>query len=1857
MIKAERSLAFILIILIAASCGQKDKTSRKTMSGKLHPTEIIIPVDKGFSKYIAGYTSGKISVNSPIEIRLTPEFAEKAGKRLPSALFTFEPFIKGKAEWDGETSIIFKPDKILDPGKDYKVSFNLGRIADVEEKLRVFPIRIQTIKKDFLVTTGILECTDNGNKYTLHGELIASDYIASSEVEAYLRARTGRQEKKIFWDHTDMLVHLFTIPDIARADKSQALDLIWDGTKAGVRQKGAIQVPIPGKDEFVIVKVIEGTDEGQKTDIIFSDPLDPSQEIEGLVWLNTGNEITTSINNNVISLFPSQRIEGKSMLTAEGGIRNIKGAVLGNSHTQEINFGPLMPAVEFAGKGVIIPASKNLVLPFRAVSLNAVDLKIIRIYDNNLPYFLQENEINTGYSVKRFGRPVYSGRIDLVNNPGKNAGTWNLYTIDLSEYIDVEPGALYKAELSMRPSYSLYPCTDGTDLSRYEEFLAISEESNRDFWDDPYYFYSESDDYIYYSFGFEWRDRNDPCKAAYYSPDRKVSRNILASNLGIMAKKGQDDKLYVSVSDLLTALPLTEVSVDVFDLQLQKIVSGQTDKNGKASLKCERKPFLLVAYKDKDRNYLKLTDGSALSMSSFDVSGSKPEKGIRAFIYGERDVWRPGDSIFLSLFIRDMNHQLPADHPVQFELINPLGQRVDNQVQVPGKTGLMVFRSATPSDAVTGSYQGIFRIGGATFTKRVRIETVKPNRLKIELNFAGDLLGKGGAPGKGSLRVKWLNGAVAGNLKSTVEYLFKPVSTEFDGYRQYTFDDPATAFYSETVKMFEGSVDQQGTAEVNFNPGNDIIAPGMLNVLFTARVSEKGGDESIIQKTSRYSPYSIYTGVSFPQLKGNERMLYTDRDNEVRIVTLNPQGKPVRSEVEINIYKISYRWWWESDEENIASYISNNIYRPVISQTITTQGGEGSFRFRIGRNDWGRYLIRATGKDGHSSGKILLVDWPWEYGMKGNTEGATLLSVNTDKEKYAPGEEIKLTFPAPENARAIVTLENSVSVIDEIRTGATKGNTSVSFRAKPEMAPNIYAYVTVIQPHEQTINDMPMRLYGVVPVMVEDPASRLKPVISIPEEVRSKESFEVRVAESEKKAMNYTLAIVDEGLLDISGFRTPDPWNYFYSREALGVQTWDLYDQVLGAFGGTLDRLFATGGDEALTDKTASKAQRFIPVVRFLGPFSLQAGKTGIHHISLPQYTGSVRTMVIAGNDRAFGSTEKTTTVKDPLMILATAPRVLSQGEKVTLPVTLFIQKESIQNVVVKAEANNLIRFDENMKTVSAGETGEKDIEFTFRAGDETGVANIKITATGGGENAVYELQVGIRNPNPPETRAETRILSPGEKWDASFMPLGTSGTASLELSALPSINLGKRLDYLLEYPHGCTEQIISAAFPQLYLKDAVAGDLQAAEKASANIRDAINKITARQMNDGGMAPWPGSLQADEWITSYTGHFMAEAEGKGFSIPSGYRQKWNSFQRKRAQDWRFDKNHPQSAVNQAYRLYTLALAGQPERGAMNRLRESAGLPQVSKWLLAGAYALTGRTEVAGDLLDMRNTGTEKEYSGYYYGSDLRDQAIILYTLSILKKQEEALPLLKSLCDSFSGDNWYSTQTTAWVLMAYMKFTEMMPAGGTGEIRAGISYNGERSEQQVMQKQVTILPLAVKDGTNSLTVQNISEKPLYATLVRKGTPKVTDVTRENRGLGMTVNYYDTSLQPVDPLSLEQGTDFIMVVKVVNNTYSAVENIALTQVIPSGWEIRNTRLYETEYGIKESARDYRDIRDDRLNTYFSLNRGETKTFMAILNAAYRGEFSLPPVWCEAMYTGDCYARIPGGTVNVTSSGIGY
>jgi uncharacterized protein YfaS (alpha-2-macroglobulin family) len=214
---------------------------------------------------------------------------------------------------------------------------------------------------------------------------------------------------------------------------------------------------------------------------------------------------------------------------------------------------------------------------------------------------------------------------------------------------------------------------------------------------------------------------------------------------------------------------------------------------------------------------------------------------------------------------------------------------------------------------------------------------------------------------------------------------------------------------------------------------------------------------------------------------------------------------------------------------------------------------------------------------------------------------------------------------------------------------------------------------------------------------------------------------------------------------------------------------------------------------------------------------------------------------------------------------------------------------------------------------------------------------------------------------------------------------------------------------------------------------------------------------------------------------------------------------------------------------------------------------------------------------------------------------------------------------------------------------------MFPGDKNTPSKIKVNLNGEKSEPAIQPGQLWSTGLKMKNGNNSLIIENISDKPLYVTLTRKGIPLVSDISKDEKGLMMKIEYSDMSLKPVDQKNLSQGTDIIMVVKVTNNTFSLVENIALTQMVPSGWEIQNTRLYEANFGIKESSYDYRDFRDDRVNTYFSLTQGQTKTFMLILNAAYKGEFYQPSVWCEAMYLPNCYSRIPGNQVKVTGPEI--
>lgn len=1253
------------------------------------------------------------------------------------------------------------------------------------------------------------------------------------------------------------------------------------------------------------------------------------------------------------------------------------------------------------------------------------------------------------------------------------------------------------------------------------------------------------------------------------------------------------------------------------------------------------------------------------------MGGKDIQKGLKGFIYGERGVWRPGDTLHISFMLEDREKRIPDKHPVALEIYNPRGQFYTKMISTQGTNGFYTFAVPTQADDPTGLWNAYVKVGGTAFHKSLRIETIKPNRLKITLALP-TILQASSKDVYAPLTSSWLTGATASRLKAKVEMSLSKVNTQFKNYGQYLFNNPATDFTTVRADVFNGVLDAEGRAGVNIQLPVATGAPGMLNATLTTRVFEPGGDASIYSQTVPFSPFTSYVGINLNQPKG--KYIETDKDHVFDIVTVNDQGQPVnRSNLEYKIYRISWSWWWENGEESFGTYINNSSITPVASGNLQTTGGKASFKFRINYPDWGRYLVYVKDREsGHATGGTVYIDWPDWRGRSNKTDpsGIKMLAFSLDKDSYEIGETATAIIPAAAGGRALVSLENGSTVLQQQWLEVSdQGDTKLTFKITPEMAPNVYLHISLLQPHAQTVNDLPIRMYGIAPVFVTNRQTILQPQIKMPEVLRPETDFNVTVSEKSGKPMTYTLAIVDDGLLDLTNFKTPDPWNEFYAREALGIRTWDMYDDVLGASGGRYSSLFSTGGDASLKPADA-KANRFKPVVKFIGPFYLAKGKQQTHTLKLPMYVGSVRAMVVAGQDGAYGNAEKTAFVRTPLMLLSTLPRVLSTQEEITVPVNVFAMENQVKNVTVSLEASGAgVQITGNrQQSLTFDQPGDQLAYFTLKTGSKTGKATIHLTASGNGQQTKETIEIEVRNPNPVVTLRNSQWIEAGQEAELSYTLAGSSSAnnqVQLEVSRIPSVDISRRFDFLYNYQHHCTEQLTSKALPLLFVSQFKAVDEQEAEKIKANVQEAIRQIYARQLPNGGFVYWPGNAVADEWITSYTGMFLTLAQEKGYAVHPNVLNKWKRFQRAAAQNWRMPQEASnwqiwQSELQQAFRLYTLALAGAPEYGAMNRMKEQPGLSIQAKWRLAAAYVLTGKMKPAGELVYNAET-TVIPYSSMnlIYGSSDRDEAMILETLILMKRDRDALQQAKKVSQNLAQENWFSTQSTAFALMAMGRLAEQL----SGTLDFTWSWNGKqqpavKSAKAVFEKEIATSPksgtVSVKNqGKGALSVDLITRTQLLNDTL----PAIADNIR------LDVKYTDMAGSPISVEDIRQGTDFMSAVTLSNiSGTSDYSNLALTHIIPSGWEIYNERMIVPEASSSNSNEantpessagkyTYKDIRDDRVLTYFDLRRGESKTFTVRLQATYAGNFILPAIQCEAMYDAAVQARTKAGRTTVS------
>ncbi|MCB9262554.1 MAG: Ig-like domain-containing protein [Flavobacteriales bacterium] len=1783
-----------------------------------------------FINHISAYTTGFVERDAEIIIVLNEAVKDnKKDKIKPTELFDFEPTIKGTAEWRNNRTIVFKPNEKLKRGTVYQAVFHYGEIKNVKRDLKRFPFRFETKKPEInLHVSGLQTYADNNPKLRkLTGEITTSDDENLETIKQCLTAQYKGKSQKIDWYEVGSQKFRFEIDSLERGSEMGKVILELNGKPMECATQLKNEVLVPGMGIFRVETVEIINEPDQKIHVFFSESLSEMQSFIGLVELDSQSIENYEVNGNKMTIFPQKGLIGEHRLKFIKSIKNYAGKTLQNDLIREVYFEKPKPKLRMVGAGTIVPDAKGVVFPFEAMGLKAVDVWIFRIHEQNIPQFLQINDLEENGELKRVGKLIYEGKVELNQNKKPLENEWVRYTLNINKYIQKEPGAIYRVMIGFRRSYTFFECSEG------EEDHAIDDDA-------MYYHYYSGNNYNLINYY--------PCDNSFYYSGA-VARNILASDVGIIAKKGNDGKTHVFVNNLASAQPMANVKVEFFDYQNIKLKSATTDQMGMATVGNTDDAYLVMASSGKQKGYLKISDGRNNSTSKFEVDGVINE-GFNGKIYTERGVWRPGDSIYVCFVLEDKNNQLPANVPVSFELSNPHGQVIKKSVKIHSVGSIYDFRTATLASAITGNYSAKVTVGGKSFYRTLAIETVKPNRLKLKIAVLNDVLQRG-KENKITITSEWLHGAKSPGLAYNVKARIRPTKTIFEKFKKFNFEDFTKARNTEEVLLSEGNLDENG--QVVFAPKMQLNerSNGTLNVDLLTKVFEKGGNFSQDYATYPFMAFDSYAGLEMPETD-DDTWLETDKKYVFRIANVSNKGDAIGgSKLEVKVYKIDWRWWWDNNGDATA-YMQSNSLMPAIDTVLTTaSNGIANVPFKLPYPNWGRFVMVVKDlKSNHTSSSLFYVDYPyWRRTNRNKTDQAKTIELSSNKTVYNTNETVQITIPSSSSGKALVCIENGTSVLKKFWVDGSSGESHFTFKTTKEMAPNVYVHVSYLQSYKNEENDLPMRLYGILPISVEDKNTHLDPVLTVKDEIRPDRKENITVSEKNGKAMTYTLAVVDEGLLDLTHFSTPDLWEYFYQKQALGVKTWDLYDDVMGGYAGKYGNVLSVGGDEAgALDESAHKANRFKPTVKFLGPFHLNPGQSVKHGLQLGEYIGAVRVMVIARQENAYGKAEKSVKVKKPIMVLATMPRVISPGESIEIPATVFAITEGKKQVKVDVKVSNNLTIDgSTTKTIDFAQQGDETVFFKARVAEKVGIAKVEITAKYGNEIATQTIEIEIRTPNPRVTDVQEFALEKGKKLSTQIQLSGIDGTnmAIVEVSALPPLNLNHRLNELLRYPHGCVEQTTSSVFAQLFVNELLSLTENEQVKASQNIQAAIQRLKLFQTNSGGFGYWPGASTENEWGTNYAGHFLVLAKDKGYQVDANFMKNWANYQKDRAIS--YNSTDESAQLIQAYRLYTLALNGKPEIAAMNRFREMPNLSGTAKWRLAAAYAIAGMPEVAQNLINQVEITPNKYAShGYTYGSELRDKAMILETLTLLNKENQSGMLAKEIAKSLASSSWLSTQETAYSLIAIQKYYRKNNA--TGEMKFVVNHQNSSDKIATAKPMYSkVLANNAARTTQTLEISNTGSNMLFVRVVKSYVPMQADTTKISNKMSLNVAYFDYEGNRLDPNKIPKGTEFKARITVQNKSYMEQRDLALSFMVPAGWEIQNNRMFGDLEGV-----DYQDIKDDRIYTYFDLNRDLSKTIEVPLTATYNGTFFQPTISVENMYDHSVLATEPGGWVEVVN-----
>lgn len=1834
------SLLFSLGLFIFLTSCKKEKAT--TTAQNLDEEKEIL------SQYFDAATSGIISAEETFHYLLKSPLTKDLDSNQLEGFITLSPAVEGKVVMANRSSISFQPNKPLQSNTTYEVTLNMP-LLDAVQFTQKITYTVKTLEQQLKIEKRGFILQDDGYVEVVV-DIKSSDVVNLSLLESCFGVKGAKKSFERIDKHH--YIATFTFENLASANSN----IEFEGSAIQSETETSLTPFVIPAESFEVVHDYHDKI-GEELHIYFSKILKKGQDLTGLVTVG-GNAVPLTVEQNVLKIFVEQLSGNVNELVISQGLMAKDGSKLAQDYHYSIENKVIVPAIDFVNAGNYFPSEGEFKIPVKARGLEFAKVMVIEIKQENVAHYLAWHSLENAdyYSLRMYGKPIFEEVVPLREGLVDDDG-FSVYGLDLTKQIKKNPGSIYHVSLDFLPEHTSLVCKSA--LTQYRVNYATP---------DNEYFYSKNGDfreeYMYYE-DYSWEKNEDPCDISFYAYKQAAQKLLICSDYALIAKKAGSN-YHVSVSKLGDLTPVSGADITLYDLQAETIGQGSTSGEGLAKIKgSENNGAVIKVSKGGQTTYLSLDEADSNPLTEYDISGEMSETDTEMFVYTDRDVWRPGDSIYVNVMFHEVNADLPKGLPLMCSFINTDGVQIQQLVKPLNLDSKLIYTFVlhTATTAKTGRYHCKIKYGTKSFRQNIQVETIKPNTTETILTFNNSENKVVYSPTlSGSIKTQYLTGFPAPKTKLNAVGKFYPLSNPFPDFGQYTFNIPMDKSDHENIPLFENVTGEGG--EASFDIDYDFAqanSPGNLQIEIESVLD--GGGANKEGKSVKISPFDSYVGAE-RKLGSGWAGNHTFNENiDINLIRLDKKGKISNGSksVQYTLYRHLDQWWIDKYRLQHWGNFRNENYWAYVREDAIDINGKGVLRLPKGSLKKGAYKVVFTDENsGHQSAVFFTV---YDGVERIPAKEAHLLELMTEKDEYKAGENIVLRLPDIAGAKALVSVERGKEIIQQSWHDVKASANIVKIKADESWTPNIYVHVTILQPYKKLNNDLPLRMYGVKSIKLSGVKKPLLPVTDIPLVMESEKSYTFSVSEKEGRPMEYTVALVDEGLLNLKGFKTPDPHGHFNGKYPLLVKTWDIYKYLMTFFSGQFAGIISIGGDDAYKADALQEVNRFPPVVFHMGSFRLDAKASKKHTIKIPRYIGKLRLMVVACNQQTFGSLEKMVTVKNPVMVQTRFPRSLNVTDKIRLPIQVFKDDVAITSAVLNAKVSNpIIKGLPSGKSVEFGKDNMSTVYVNAEVLNKPGTTKIDMTIQGNGKSMTEKTELTVQYPNAYASDGEISVIKPGASATFVISPKGYADVfkGKFIVSGMLAPDFITFSERLIEYPYGCLEQTTSAGFGQLFLGKLLDLDPAIEQQRQQFLKAAVSKISSLQRGGGSFNYWDSDYY-HAWSDMYAGHFLLEMKNLGY-LPGDNEvfQNWLNFSYQRANTWTFtgansEYYYDSECLMHAYRLYVLAKANRPAKSAMNRFMSTCTSKNpIVWWLLAGSFIQSGFDSKAKEMMtkaeNLQLQFVEK-YGSYYFQSKARDLAMIVEILAGLPSEKAKMDrYFIEMVQVYNSNDWHSTHDMGYACLATYAYYGTNP-GLNKDVEYKIS--GLASILNYKHKPSVHKTIPVDKGywNKKIEIRNSGKADLY---VNKSIRFISDnlnLPAEQKEVKMSVQYYNNTRKKAGLASCTLGDDIFITVEIKNTNTTSLRNMALNVTMPSGLELINPRLYQTDVINTGSDFEYQDFKDDRVYTFFSLDGGKTKTYYFKAKAAFTGDFYQPRIVCENMYRGNITAKTPSGRVVIT------